>query len=150
MFGIPLPPSLQKAMDETKVEYAQLGKSGLRVSWPILGALSFGPPQPVAPWLLGEETSLQVLKAAYDCGINTWDTSNAYSNGISEEIIGKAIQKFNIPREKVVIMTKCAFHVGEEKDVIGAAFADELNQCKDYVNLGGEFELFLTHRIIKC
>lgn len=34
-------------------------------------------------------------------------------------------------------MTKCAFHVGEEIDVIGAAFADELNQSKDYVNQGG-------------
>ncbi|KAJ5656029.1 hypothetical protein N7507_007979 [Penicillium longicatenatum] len=137
MYGIPLPPSLKKSLDETKVEYYQLGKSGLRVSYPILGALSFGPPQPVAPWLLNEEASLEVLKAAYDRGINTWDTSNVYSNGASEEILGKAIQKFNIPREKVVIMTKCAFHVGEEADVIGAAFADELNQSKDYINQGG-------------
>lgn len=138
MYGIPLPPSLKESLDGTKVEYCQLGKSGLRVSYPILGALSFGPPQPVAPWLLNEEASLEVLKAAYDCGINTWDTANVYSNGASEEIIGKAIQKFNIPREKVVIMTKCAFYVGEEIDVIGAAFADELNQSKDYVNQGGK------------
>ncbi|KAJ5946485.1 hypothetical protein N7454_003324 [Penicillium verhagenii] len=137
MYGIPLPPSLKKSLDETKVEYHQLGKSGLRVSYPILGALSFGPPQPAAPWLLDEEASLEILKAAYDRGINTWDTSNVYSNGASEEILGKAIQKFKIPREKVVIMTKCAFHVGEEIDVIGAAFADEMNQSKDYANQGG-------------
>ncbi|KAJ5107425.1 NADP-dependent oxidoreductase domain-containing protein [Penicillium angulare] len=137
MYGIPLPPSLQKSVDETKVEYCQVGSSGLRVSLPILGALSFGTPQPVAPWLLDEEASMEVLKAAYDRGINTLDTSNVYSNGQSEEIIGKFIQKFNIPRQKMVIMTKCGFHVGEERDVIGAAFADQMNQSKDYTNQGG-------------
>jgi aryl-alcohol dehydrogenase-like predicted oxidoreductase len=43
---------------------------------------------------------------AYDCGINTWDTADTYSNGLSESIIGKALKKYLIPRGKVVIMTK--------------------------------------------
>ena len=55
-----------------------------------------------------------MLKAAFDRGLNTWDTANAYSNGVSETIIGKAINHYNIPREKVVILTKCNFAVGEE------------------------------------
>jgi aryl-alcohol dehydrogenase-like predicted oxidoreductase len=58
--------------------------------------------------------ALPLLKAAYDRGLNTWDTANVYSNGVSEEIVGKAIKKYNIPREKVVILTKCHFAVGEE------------------------------------
>jgi aryl-alcohol dehydrogenase-like predicted oxidoreductase len=59
-----------------------------------------------SPWVLDEEEGLQILKAAYDHGINTWDTADTYSNGRSEEIIGKALKKFNIPRQKVVILSK--------------------------------------------
>jgi len=57
------------------------------------------------------------LKAAYDRGLNTWDTANIYSNGASEEIIGKAIKKYNIPRHKLVIATKCFAYIGEEYSV---------------------------------
>lgn len=39
-------------------------------------------------------------------GINTWDTANVYSNGDSERIVGKAIKKFKIPRDELVILTK--------------------------------------------
>jgi aryl-alcohol dehydrogenase-like predicted oxidoreductase len=46
--------------------------------------------------------------------LNTWDTANVYSNGVSETIVGKAIRKYEIPREKVVVMTKCHWGVGEE------------------------------------
>ena len=45
--------------------------------------------------------ALPLLKAAYDLGITTWDTANIYSNGVSEELIGKAIKKYDIPRHKV-------------------------------------------------
>ena len=51
--------------------------------------------------------SLPLLKHAYDCGLNTWDTADVYSNGVSEQIVGKAIKKYNIPRSKVVILSKC-------------------------------------------
>ncbi|KAJ5098823.1 aldo-keto reductase [Penicillium argentinense] len=112
--------SLQKSLDSTKVEYSQLGSSGLRDSVTILDAMSFGEPQPFAPWILDEEKSLEVLKAAYDCGT-----------------IGKAIKEFNIPHQKVVIMTKCAFHVGEDLSVVGVAFPNQMHQSKDYVNQGG-------------
>ena len=39
-------------------------------------------------------------------GIQTFDTANVYSNGLSETILGNAIRKFNLPREELVIMTK--------------------------------------------
>lgn len=43
---------------------------------------------------------------SYDAGIQTFDTANAYSNGLSEIILGKAIKKHNLPRDEIVIMTK--------------------------------------------
>jgi aryl-alcohol dehydrogenase-like predicted oxidoreductase len=64
---------VQRLLNETKAEYRQLGKSGLRVSVPILGAMSIGTPE-WQPWVIGEEESLPLLKAAYDKGITTWDT----------------------------------------------------------------------------
>jgi predicted oxidoreductase len=113
----------------------RLGKSGLKVSKIILGCMSFGTSKwEGSPWVLDEEESLKVIKAAWDSGINTWvsktgpatftnhvlggrclatpdanhlqDTADTYSNGKSEIILGKAMKKYNIPRSKVVIMTK--------------------------------------------
>src|SRR4051812_49340870 len=98
MANAPLPKSLQESVSATKVSYAQLGKSGLRVSVPILGAMSFGS-KDWAPWVVDDEEAVyKLLKGAYDRGLNTWDTANVYSNGRSEEMIGNAIKKFDIPR----------------------------------------------------
>ncbi|KAG0649804.1 Aldo-keto reductase dtxS3 [Hyphodiscus hymeniophilus] len=131
-----VPASLAKSVENSKAEYVQLGKSGLRVSIPIFGAMSFGTPE-WADWVLDEEKSLPLLKAAYDRGLNTWDTANVYSNGVSEEIIGKAIKKYNIPRHKLVVLTKCFGAVGEEPNVRGAFYPDALKKSKDYVNQSG-------------
>ena len=94
------------ATEIPKAEYRQLGKSGLRVSVPILGAMSFGDKR-WQDWVIEEDEALPILKAAFDKGLNTWDTANIYSNGESERIIAKAINKYHIPRHKVIIMTKC-------------------------------------------
>ncbi|KAI0891651.1 Aldo/keto reductase [Annulohypoxylon nitens] len=131
-----IPLSVQKSLDGTKVEYVRVGSSGLRVSTPILGAMSLGSTKWM-PWVLDEEASIEILKAAYDRGLNTWDTANAYSNGLSEVVIGKALQKHSIPREKVIIMTKCFLHVAEEVSVFSAPFGQVLDKSKDYVNQGG-------------
>ncbi|KAI1455592.1 Aldo/keto reductase [Annulohypoxylon moriforme] len=131
-----VPPSVQKSLDDTKVEYVRVGSSGLKVSTPILGAMSLGSSQ-WAPWVLDEDSSLEILKAAYDRGLTTWDTANAYSNGLSEEVIAKALQKYSIPREKVVIMTKCFLYVTEDVSVFSAPFGPTLEKTKDYVNQGG-------------
>ncbi|KAF7555454.1 hypothetical protein G7Z17_g2102 [Cylindrodendrum hubeiense] len=89
------------------MEYVRLGNSGLKVSKIILGCMTFGSSKwDTSPWTLDEEDGLELLKTAYDNGINTWDTADTYSNGKSEVIIGKALKKFNIPRQKVVILSK--------------------------------------------
>ncbi|OGM50600.1 hypothetical protein ABOM_000817 [Aspergillus bombycis] len=95
-----------------KMQYQRLGNSGLKVSKIILGCMTFGNPSwEGSPWVLPESEALPLLKKAYDCGINTWDTANTYSNGMSEILIGKALEQYDIPRSKVVIMTKLYYPV---------------------------------------
>ncbi|EEB91007.1 hypothetical protein MPER_10708 [Moniliophthora perniciosa FA553] len=122
--------------DSKQVQYRQLGSSGLRVSVPILGAMSFGKTE-WQPWVVEEEKSIEILKAAWDRGINTIDTANAYSNGDSERIIAKFIEKYNIPREQIIILTKAYFVVGNEISVLAAAYMDDLLKQRQYVNQGG-------------
>ncbi|KAB8067848.1 Aldo/keto reductase [Aspergillus leporis] len=101
-----VPRCLGESITRSKAEYRRLGNSGLRVSNPILGGLTLGSSLWL-PWVLDEDKALGILKSAYDSGINTWDTANVYSNGESERIIGQALQKYKIPRQKIIIMTKC-------------------------------------------
>lgn len=62
-----------------------------------------------------EEKIFAILKKAYDHGFRTYDTADAYSNGYSEILLGKFIKKHNIPRDKIVIMTKVFVPVDESK-----------------------------------
>jgi aryl-alcohol dehydrogenase-like predicted oxidoreductase len=124
------------SINETKAEYRRLGKSGLQVSVPILGAMSFGS-KAWQPWVIEEAEALPLLKAAYDKGLNTWDTANVYSNGVSEEIIGKALKQYDIPRNKVVILSKCYGYVGETPGIRGIMYGQAIAASKDYVNRGG-------------
>lgn len=154
------PVSLVKSVEDSRAVYRRLGNSGLVVSNPILGGLHFGASQ-WYDWVLDEKESISLLKAAYDKGINTvcipsihifitdlisflqWDTANFYSNGESERIMGKALKVHNIPRSKVVIMTKCGRAVTDPNvdPDIGTCTAyhpDLANKSKDYVNHLGE------------
>jgi aryl-alcohol dehydrogenase-like predicted oxidoreductase len=140
-------------LKESKAEYKRLGNSGLKVSVPIMGLMSIGSSK-WQPWVIEEEESLPLLKAAYDRGLTTWDTgtflrngnlhtvanaakANVYSNGVSEELVGKAIKKYDLPREKLVILTKCFGYVGEDPGLRTVQYGNELPQLKDYVNQGG-------------
>jgi 1-deoxyxylulose-5-phosphate synthase len=88
------------------VEYTNLGKSGLKVSRICLGCMSYGVPARGAhPWSLDEEKSRPFLKRALELGINFFDTANAYSDGTSEEIVGRALRDF-ARRDEVVVATK--------------------------------------------
>ncbi|KIW52348.1 hypothetical protein PV05_07990 [Exophiala xenobiotica] len=132
-----LPRSLQESLDNTKVSYAQLGKSGLRVSIPILGAMSFGH-KDWQPWVIDDPSEVdKLLKGAYDRGLNTWDTANVYSNGVSEQMIGETIKKHKIPRHKLVLLSKCFGTVGEEPGVVHIKYPEQIKRSKDYVNQGG-------------
>ena len=69
-----------------------------------------------------------------------WDTANVYSNGVSEEIIAKAIKKYNIPRQKLVIMTKCCGTVREGNSPEVMALQD-IDKTVDYVNQRGTYPI---------
>ncbi|KAG2152539.1 NADP-dependent oxidoreductase domain-containing protein [Suillus bovinus] len=119
----------------SKVQYRTLGKSGLKVSVPILGAMSFGSSK-WAPWVLDEEPSIEIMKAAWDLGINTIDTANIYSNGESERLIAKFIKKYNIPRTQIIIATKCNGLVANDPS-IQSFLRPGLDKLPEYVNQSG-------------
>jgi aryl-alcohol dehydrogenase-like predicted oxidoreductase len=88
------------------MEYVNLGKSGLKVSRICLGCMSYGVPERGAhPWSLDEEKSRPFIKRAVELGINFFDTANVYSDGTSEEIVGRALRDF-ARRDEIVIATK--------------------------------------------
>ena len=88
------------------MEYVKLGASGLRVSELVVGCMSFGEPgRGTHPWSLPEDQSRSIIRRALDAGITTFDTADVYSDGTSEEIVGRALRDF-ARREEVVIATK--------------------------------------------
>ncbi|KAL2831394.1 NADP-dependent oxidoreductase domain-containing protein [Aspergillus cavernicola] len=130
-----LPPGVAHSLAATKVDYRLLGNSGLRVSVPIVGCMSIGNPE-WADWVIGPGQALPLLKAAYDRGVTTWDTANVYSNGDSERVIAQAIKEYDLPRHKLVLMTKAWSCVGEEQ-FHAYPILDQLRKSKDYVNQFG-------------
>jgi aryl-alcohol dehydrogenase-like predicted oxidoreductase len=91
------------------MKYKNLGNTGLKVSELCLGCMSFGVPERGDhPWTLPEEPSRVLIRQAVDTGINYFDTANSYSDGTSEEIVGRALKQFT-RRDEVVIATKVFF-----------------------------------------
>ncbi len=88
------------------MEFTRFGRSGLEVSRLCLGCMSYGVPERGPhPWSLGEAESRPFLRRALDLGINFFDTANVYSDGTSEEIVGRALKDF-APRDEIVLATK--------------------------------------------
>jgi 1-deoxyxylulose-5-phosphate synthase len=88
------------------MDHVKLGATGLDVSPVAIGAMTYGEPSRGHPrWSLDEETSRPLIKHAVDVGINVFDTANMYSQGSSEEILGRALRDF-ADRDEVVIATK--------------------------------------------
>ncbi len=101
------------------MNYVSLGKSGLKVSRLCLGCMSFGVPQRgVHPWTLDEEASRPIIRRALESGINFFDTANSYSDGTSEEILGRALRDF-ARRDEVVIATKVFFSARKDANALG-------------------------------
>ncbi len=88
------------------MEYHKLGRTGLDVSRLCLGCMTYGvPDRGTHPWTLDEARSRPLIRQAVEAGINFFDTANIYSDGTSEEIVGRALKAFT-RREEVVIATK--------------------------------------------
>ena len=88
------------------MDHVRFGRSGLEVSRLCLGCMSYGVPERGPhPWSLGEAESRPFIRRALDLGINFFDTANVYSDGTSEEIVGRALEDF-APRDEIVLATK--------------------------------------------
>ena len=123
------------------MQYVNLGKSGLKVSRICLGMMSYGTSK-WRDWVLDEDDSRPFIQRALELGINFFDTANAYSAGVSEEVTGKALKDFT-KREEVVIATKVYFPYNDKPNQGGLsrvhiiqAVEDSLRRLDtDYIDL---------------
>ena len=102
------------------MEYRQLGHSGLKVSALSFGAGTFGGSNEFfRAWgESGVEEATRLVNVCLDAGINLFDTADVYSDGLSEEILGKAVAA---KRQRLLISTKATFRMGEGPNDLGSS-----------------------------
>lgn len=128
------------------MQYNKLGTTDLNVSRLCLGCMTFGEPdRGNHAWTLPEESSRPIIKHALEGGINFFDTANSYSDGSSEEIVGRALRDF-ARREDVVVATKVYHQTGDLPQ--GLSRAQILRSIDDSLTrLGMEYvDLLQIHR----
>ncbi len=130
------------------MEYTKLGRTGLEVSRICLGCMSYGVPERGNHrWVLDEVQSRPFIKRALELGINFFDTANVYSDGTSEEIVGRALRDF-ATRDEVVIATKVhgRMHAGPNGAGLSRkAIMSEIDQS--LTRLGTDYvDLYQIHR----
>jgi 1-deoxyxylulose-5-phosphate synthase len=124
------------------MKYARLGHTGLEVSRICLGCMSFGDASKGREWVLDESQSRPIIRAAWEAGINFFDTANVYSAGTSEEIVGTVLKEL-APRDELVIATKVNGEMrkgpnghGQSRKAILSEIDNSLRRLKtDYVDL---------------
>jgi 1-deoxyxylulose-5-phosphate synthase len=124
------------------MQYARLGRSGLKVSRICLGCMSYGSSK-WRPWVLDEEASRPFIRQALESGINFFDTADVYSLGASEEVVGRALCEFAARRSDLVIATKVNSKMGEgpndrglsRKHIMDSIDASLRRLGTDYVDL---------------
>ncbi|WP_337974312.1 aldo/keto reductase [Cellulomonas sp. NTE-D12] len=125
------------------MDHHRLGNSGLQVSSIVLGCMSYGDPaRGNHEWSLPEEESREFVRRALELGIDTFDTADVYSDGSSEEIVGRALRDF-ASRDEVVLATKVhgRMHAGphggglSRKHILSAIDASLTRLGTDYVDL---------------
>src|ERR1035437_2664036 len=99
------------------MDYVRLGSTGLKVSRLCLGCMTYGSKK-WRDWGLEEEESRPFIRRALEAGINFFDTADMYSDGVSEEITGRALKDF-AARDRVVIATKVFNPMGDDPNQCG-------------------------------
>ncbi|NOU94376.1 aldo/keto reductase [Paenibacillus sp. LMG 31456] len=130
------------------MEYVKLGNTGLDVSRICLGCMSFGVAERwVHPWVLDEERSRPIIKKALEFGINFFDTANVYSDGTSEEIVGR-ILKDHANRDEIVLATKVHFRMHQGPNGAGLSRKAIMSEIdKSLKRLGTDYvDLYQIHR----
>ncbi len=123
------------------MEYTKIGNTDIEISKLCVGCMSFGKAGTMHDWTLDESATEKVVKHALDLGINFFDTANGYSQGTSEEYLGKVL-KNNVQRDKVVIASKVYFNEGRlSKNAILREIDGTLKRLgTDYL------DLYIIHR----
>ena len=124
------------------MDYVRLGTTGLKVSKICLGCMTYGQPTERWPWALNEDQSRPFIKRALELGINFFDTADVYTNGASEEVVGRALRDF-ASRDEVVIATKVFNAMGpgpnqrglSRKHILSGIDASLKRLGTDYVDL---------------
>jgi aryl-alcohol dehydrogenase-like predicted oxidoreductase len=130
------------------VEYVKLGNTGLDVSRLCLGCMSFGDASRwTHPWVLDEERSRPIIRRALELGINFFDTANAYGEGASEEILGRALKDY-ANRDEVVIATKVYFRMRPGPNGAGLSRKAIMSEIDNSLKrLGTDYvDLYQIHR----
>jgi 1-deoxyxylulose-5-phosphate synthase len=91
------------------MDYVRLGNTGLKVSRLCLGAMTYGTPE-WRPWVLDEAASRPFIARALEHGINFFDTADMYSQGVSEQVLGRALKELTT-RDQVVVATKAFYPI---------------------------------------
>jgi aryl-alcohol dehydrogenase-like predicted oxidoreductase len=130
------------------MEYTKLGNTGLDVSRICLGCMGFGVAERwTHQWVINEEQSRPIIKRALELGINFFDTANIYSDGTSEEIVGRALKDY-ANRDEIVLATKVwgRMHKGPNGSGLSRkAIMIEID--KSLKRLGTDYvDLFQIHR----
>ncbi|MFK3705172.1 aldo/keto reductase [Klebsiella sp. NPDC088457] len=128
------------------MQYITPESTNLRVSRLCLGCMTFGEPdRGKHAWTLPEESSRPLIQRALEGGINFFDTANSYSDGSSEEIVGRALRDF-ARRDEVVVATKVYHPVGDLPE--GLSRGQILRSIDDSLRrLGMEYvDLLQIHR----
>jgi aryl-alcohol dehydrogenase-like predicted oxidoreductase len=130
------------------MEYRKLGSTGLDISPIAVGCMTYGDPKRGNhPWSLGEEQSRPLIKQAVEAGINFFDTANVYSDGSSEEIVGRALADF-ANRDEVVIATKVHGRMRPGANGAGLSRKEILHEIDQSLRrLGTDYvDLYQIHR----
>lgn len=130
------------------MEYVKLGNTGLDVSRICLGCMGFGVAERwVHQWVLNEENSRPIIKKALELGINFFDTANVYSDGTSEEIVGRALKDY-ANRDEIVLATKVHFRMHEGPNGMGLSRKAIMSEIdKSLKRLGTDYvDLYQIHR----
>ncbi|WP_326523623.1 aldo/keto reductase [Sphingomonas sp.] len=113
------------------MRYNPLGRTGLFVSELCLGTMTFGGEGMFrAVGQVQQDEADALLKAAVDAGVNFVDTANVYSNGLSEEITGRALRNLGLAREDIVLATKVLGPMGRDVNARGASRGHIMDQVK--------------------
>ncbi|WP_313636828.1 aldo/keto reductase [Paenibacillus sp.] len=130
------------------MDYGKLGNTGLDVSRLCLGCMSFGVAERwIHQWVLDEEQSRLIIKKALELGINFFDTANVYSDGTSEEILGRALKDY-ANRDEIVLATKVYNRMHEGPNGAGLSRKAIMSEIdKSLKRLGTDYvDLYQIHR----